>query len=106
MSPISLSLRKLDLPGNPNDHSPSLSIVLGAVPGQVVEVHSVEMEGGHREVYNTLYSSARAAFKAALAMGEAEVKPMTKSRVRRSWRRRDASTLESKSLDAVTYSPV
>lgn len=38
-----------------------------------MEVHSVEMDDSHREAYNVLYNSARAAFKAALAMGESEV---------------------------------
>lgn len=38
-----------------------------------MEIHRVEMDDGHREAYNTLFNSARAAFKAALAEGEAEV---------------------------------
>lgn len=33
----------------------------------------VEMDDSHREAYNSLYNSARAAFKAALAEGESEV---------------------------------
>lgn len=40
----------------------------------MVEVHLVEMDDSHREAYNTLYNSARAAFQAALAMGESEVR--------------------------------
>ena len=40
---------------------------------QVVEIHRVEMDDGHRDAYNTLFNSARAAFKAALAEGESEV---------------------------------
>lgn len=48
--------------------------ILGSnLPPKVVEVHSVEMDDSHREAYNVLYNSARAAFKAALAMGESEV---------------------------------
>ncbi|CAM9404773.1 unnamed protein product [Pylaiella littoralis] len=42
------------------------------LPPKVVEIHRVEMDDGHREVYNTLFNSARAAFKAALAEGESE----------------------------------
>ncbi|CAN0086644.1 unnamed protein product, partial [Sphacelaria rigidula] len=45
----------------------------GKLPPKVVEVHSVEMDDNHREAYNALYNSARAAFQAALAMGESEV---------------------------------
>lgn len=36
-------------------------------------MHSVEMDESHRAAYNALYNSARAAFRAALAVGESEV---------------------------------
>ncbi|CAM9468043.1 unnamed protein product, partial [Ectocarpus sp. 8 AP-2014] len=49
------------------------SVLSGKLPPKVVEIHRVQMDDGHREAYNTLFNSARAAFKAALADGEAEV---------------------------------
>ncbi|CAN0458572.1 unnamed protein product, partial [Ectocarpus sp. 12 AP-2014] len=49
------------------------SVLSGKLPPKVVEIHRVQMDDGHREAYNTLFNSARAAFKAALAEGEAEV---------------------------------
>eukprot|EP00903_Cladosiphon_okamuranus_P011919 g11195.t1 len=55
------------------------SILGGKVPPKVVEIHRVEMDDRHREAYNTLFNSARAAFKAALAEGESEVMSMYSS---------------------------
>lgn len=40
---------------------------------QTIDVHAVEMDDAHREAYNSLFNSARAAFRAALAEGDGEV---------------------------------